>query len=179
MTMDNHTPDLEPRTRIRIPYPKGLMRLAFRAPILLYRMKLGFLLGKRFVLVEHRGRRSGLLRRTVVEVVDYNPTDRSVVVVAAWGEKADWYRNICVDPHVAITVGAKRYAAIAKTIPKDEAEPHLRAYAEHHPMAFRELDRLIEGPGKRTTEEIIQAFLETMPTVEFHPTDKAPSFSAN
>ena len=43
-------------------------RLA-RAPIWLYRARLGWCLGPRFVLVEHTGRASGKTRQTVLEVI--------------------------------------------------------------------------------------------------------------
>jgi deazaflavin-dependent oxidoreductase (nitroreductase family) len=157
------------RAGIRIPHPKGIFRLALRAPIILYRWHLGFLLGNRFVYLEHRGRRSGILRHVVIEVADYDPTVRSVVVVAAWGDKADWYENIQADPHVTITLGAKRYPAVARTLTKDEAKAHLQAYARRHPAAFEELDVLVEGLGRRKPDEIIRTFLDTMPVVEFLP----------
>jgi deazaflavin-dependent oxidoreductase (nitroreductase family) len=137
---------------------------------MLYRLHLGFVLGKRFVLLEHRGRRSGLIRRVVIEVVDHDPRDGSVVVAAAWGKKADWYENILADPHITMTLGSERYSAIAATLTKSEAEAHLRNYARRHPVAFKELDRLVEGGGKRQREQIIAAFVETMPLVVFHPT---------
>ena len=38
-------------------------------PIYLYRLDLGRLLGHRFLLLVHRGRKSGLLRETVLEVI--------------------------------------------------------------------------------------------------------------
>jgi deazaflavin-dependent oxidoreductase (nitroreductase family) len=167
--MTEHRPRPVPQTGIRISHPKGLMRLALRAPILFYRVHLGFLLGKRFVHLEHGGRRTGKLRRVVIEVVDYDAQKRSVVVVAAWGEKADWYENILADPHVTITLGSKRYRAIARTLSKDDAKAHLQVYARRHPAAFRELDLLVEGAGKREPGQIIQAFLDTMPAVEFSP----------
>jgi deazaflavin-dependent oxidoreductase (nitroreductase family) len=145
------------------------MRLALRAPILLYRLRLGFLLGRRFVYLEHRGRRSGILRKAVIEVVDYDAHKGSVVVVAAWGKKADWYQNILAEPHVTIVLGSKRSPAIARVLSKDEARVHLQTYAERHPAALRELDMLVEGGGRRETEDIIQTFVDTMPAVEFAP----------
>jgi hypothetical protein len=65
------------------------LRLAFRLPIYLYRLNLGWLLGHRFLLLVHRGRRSGLRRETVLEVVRYNPATKESVVLSAWGERAD------------------------------------------------------------------------------------------
>jgi deazaflavin-dependent oxidoreductase (nitroreductase family) len=78
--------------------PSGALRLAFRLPIYLYRLNLGWLLGHRFLQLVHRGRRSGLLRETVLEVLHYDPATGESVVLSAWGEKADWYRNVEATP---------------------------------------------------------------------------------
>lgn len=50
--------------------PRGLLRLGFRLPIWLYRLNLGWILGERFLLLTHTGRKSGLVRQTVIEVYD-------------------------------------------------------------------------------------------------------------
>jgi deazaflavin-dependent oxidoreductase (nitroreductase family) len=78
------------------------LRLAFRLPIYLYRLDLGWLLGHRFLLLVHRGRKTGLPHQTVLEVVLYDPSSRESVVVSAWGEDADWYRNIQKCPAIEI-----------------------------------------------------------------------------
>jgi hypothetical protein len=69
--------------------PTGAKRLAFRLPIYLYRLNLGWLLGNRFLLLVHRGRKSGLLRETVLEVLLHDPATRESVVLSAGGEKSD------------------------------------------------------------------------------------------
>jgi deazaflavin-dependent oxidoreductase (nitroreductase family) len=89
--------------------PSGILRLAFRLPIYLYRLNLGWLLGHRGLLLIHRGRRSGLLRETVLEVVRYTPATKESVVLSAWGERADWYRNIKVSPALEVWTGGERY----------------------------------------------------------------------
>ena len=45
------------------------MRWLLRAPIALYRLGLGGLLGQRFLCLTHAGRVSGRLRTTVIEVL--------------------------------------------------------------------------------------------------------------
>ncbi len=52
--------------------PRGLARLGWRAPIWFYRLGLGGLLGRRFVLLNHIGRKSGQPRQAVLEVVHHN-----------------------------------------------------------------------------------------------------------
>ena len=63
--------------------PAGALRLAFRLPIYLYRLDLGWMLGHRFLLFVHLGRKSGLLRETVLEVLLHDPAARQSVVSAA------------------------------------------------------------------------------------------------
>jgi deazaflavin-dependent oxidoreductase (nitroreductase family) len=156
-------------TAIRIPYPKGLLRFAFRAPLLLYRLGLGRILGSRFLELEHRGCRSGAVRRAVIEVIDHDPRRGSFFVVSAWGTKADWYRNILANPSVRITVSSSHFAALAATVTPQEAEIRLRNYARTHPRAFQELGSLLVGESSRDVDSTIRRFVETMPVVEFVP----------
>lgn len=156
-----------PQTSIRIPHPTGLFRLAMRLPILLYRLHLGWLLGKRFLLLEHKGRKSGVIRRTVIEVVDHNPQAGSFVVAAAWGDQADWFKNISVEPKVTIGVGLKKFSAIARVLPYEEAVHHLTVYARNHPVAFKQLGSLLVSSTSREPEQIVKTFAESMPFVQF------------
>ena len=131
---------------------RGLWRLAFRAPIWLFRAHLDRLLGDRFLLLIHRGRKSGLPRRTVLEVVRRDKSTGTYVVAAAWGEKADWYRNIQQTPEVIVRSGGRRIAARAERLSQAEAEVALADYAHRHPIAFRELAHFMVGlPGEDAT----------------------------
>jgi protein-L-isoaspartate O-methyltransferase len=56
-------------------------------------------------------RKSGLLRETVLEVALYDPNSRESVVFSAWGEKANWYRNLEATPAYEVRSGCQRYAA--------------------------------------------------------------------
>ena len=91
--------------------PAGALRLAFRLPIYLYRPNLGLLFGHRGLLLIHQGRKSGLLRETVLEVALYDPDSQGSVALSAWGEKADWYRNIEPTPAYVVRTGGQRYVA--------------------------------------------------------------------
>jgi hypothetical protein len=71
----------------------GIVRLALWLPAYLYSANLGWLLGHRFLLLTHRGRRSRRARRTVLEVLHYDPVTRESLVVSAWGEDSDRYRK--------------------------------------------------------------------------------------
>jgi hypothetical protein len=82
-TMNGHKPSS------KLAYPSGLSRLFFRFPILLFRLNLGWLFGGQALLLEHRGRKSGIIRKVVVEVVDHDPERDSYTIAAAWGNQSD------------------------------------------------------------------------------------------
>src|SRR5437016_1734775 len=74
--------------------PGRLLRPLLRMPVRLYDWRLGWLLGHRFLLLEHTGRRTGRAYKTVLEVVEYRPDTRAAVVVSGFGANVDWLRNI-------------------------------------------------------------------------------------
>ena len=161
--MNTHKPS------IQLPHPSGLLRIIMRFPILFYRLNLGWLLGKRFLLLEHRGRKSGIIRKAVIEVVDHDVQKGSYIVAAAWGNQSDWYKNIEAEPNVNVGVGIQRFPAFAKTLSAEDAAQHLNAYATEHPFAFRQLGSLLIGTKSHDTVQVIKSFIEAIPFVEFVP----------
>jgi deazaflavin-dependent oxidoreductase (nitroreductase family) len=136
--------------------PRGCARLLLRAPVWLYRLRLGWVLGRRFLLIEHTGRRSGKPRFAVVEVVRYDRQADAYVVASGWGRGADWYRNVCATPEVRLTVGARRFDARAVPLPAAEAAREVCGYARAHPAAFAALARLLFGTSKIPCERVAE-----------------------
>ncbi len=91
--------------------PAGLARRLYRAPIALYRIGLGFLMGGRFLMVEHTGRKSDQPRYTVLEVVRYDRDADTYVVASGWGERSDWFRNVTKTPDIYVSSGLRRRRA--------------------------------------------------------------------
>ncbi len=141
--MSNRLADKNPR--------RGLLRFALRAPVLLYRIRLGCLLGGRFLLLKHTGRRSGLQRRTVLEVVRHDNESRSYIVCSGWGKASEWYKNLQQNPEAEIEVGCRRIKVGAIRLSQREAEEEMRGYARRHPKAYRWLTATLLGrqaPGE-------------------------------
>ena len=65
--------------------PTGVLRRLFRAPEYFYRWRCGGLLGHRLLLLIHIGRRTGLRRHTVLEVLEYRKEGPEAVVMSAFG----------------------------------------------------------------------------------------------
>jgi deazaflavin-dependent oxidoreductase (nitroreductase family) len=148
--------------------PRGLVRLAFRFPIWLYHVHLGWLLGYRFVLLTHTGRKSGLLRETVLEVVRYNKATGDCVVASGWGTKSDWFYNITANPKIIFQIRNKRSEAIAECLSSEAGAKELLDYAHRNPLALRELARFM-GYRLDGTEDDIRALGRMIPMFIFKP----------
>jgi deazaflavin-dependent oxidoreductase (nitroreductase family) len=118
-------------------------RAIARAPIRLYRLGLGGLLGGRFVLLEHRGRRSGLPRQVVLEVVDGDPRSGEVLIASGYGSRAQWFRNIRTHPRVGFRIGERRFTGVAEPLEPAESGRRLAAYALRRPRSAALLMRTI------------------------------------
>lgn len=123
--------------------PHGFSRLAFRAPLWLYRLGMGRLLGRRVMKLTHTGRKSGLPRYTVLEVVRYDRSTNTYYIAAGFGKHSDWYQNILANPHVEVESSGQHNQAIAVPLSPAEAGDELVNYAHRYPAAFKELSRFM------------------------------------
>lgn len=148
---------------IEKPVPTGLLRLCLRWPIWLYRLRCGWLLDSRFLLLTHIGRRSGLPRQTVLEVVHHDQATETYFIASGWGEKSDWFRNLQKTPTVVVTVGRKHFAATARCLSINEAARVLLVYAQRHRRAFRTLAKLMVGQRLQGTEQDCRLLAQSVP----------------
>jgi deazaflavin-dependent oxidoreductase (nitroreductase family) len=148
--------------------PRGLARLAFRAPIWLYNWGLGWMLGSRFLRLTHTGRKSGLQRYTVLEVVRHDSVSGGYIVAVGFGEKSDWYQNVMLNPKVIVESGRKRILASARRLSPEEAEQEMLDYGRRHTVALRELARLM-GYNLDGTEQDIRSLGRLIPMLAFVP----------
>jgi deazaflavin-dependent oxidoreductase (nitroreductase family) len=133
------------------------------------------MLGKRFLLLTHTGRKSGLQREAVLEVVDHDPETGTFFITSGWGERSDWLKNISQNPDVRVQVGNRRFKGRAERLPPDEASKVLVDYAKRHPAALRSLARALgyRIDGVDDARELGRI----IPIVALHPTDPAQIIS--
>jgi len=148
--------------------PTGALRLAFRLPIYLYRLGLGQLLGHRFMLLTHRGRRSSRVYQTALEVVRYDPSLRETVVASGWGERSDWYRNLKAHPALEIRTGRERYAPEQRFLTPEEVYREIVDYERLHPWAVRIVPSLL-GFRLDGSDAARRAFANSVRMVAFRP----------
>jgi len=107
---------------------RGMLWYFFRAPVYLYRWRLGWLFGKRCLLLTHIGRRTGLRRQTVLEVVEYRKQGPEVVVANGFGPDSDWVRNIEANPGEEVMVGWQHFVASHRFLGEEEAMRVIQSY---------------------------------------------------
>lgn len=102
-----------------IPYPKGLLKVLVRLPMIFHQLGLGGVLRPlRLMAVTTQGRNSGLARHTILE---YRRHGSKLYVVSGWGDKPHWVKNISKTPAVTVQFGQQELGANA-TIVSDSAE---------------------------------------------------------
>ncbi len=69
------------------------------------------------MVLVHRGRKSGLQRRTPV---NFAVVDGDIYCTAAFGTAAHWYQNIVADPNVELWLPDAWYAGLAQEVPPED-----------------------------------------------------------
>ena len=150
--------------------PRGLKAIPWRMPIWVYRLGLGGLMGKRFLLLTHKGRISGQQRQTVLEVVQSKPADSEYFVVSGFGTRSHWYQNIKANPNIKIQVGFKSMKARAEQLDPQDASQLMLEYAQKYPKNLKTLGAMIGYEIEHTTEGY-RAFGREIPVICFSTSD--------
>ena len=143
---------------------RTIPRSLARAPIWLFRAGLGGLLGRRFVMLDHRGRRSGQERHVVLETVAERPD--GVVVVSGYGWTSQWLRNIRADPRVRLWHGWQRpVSARAEVLDPAATVALLEDYRRRRPRSARLLVAAIGLPALADDAPIPADISTSLPAV--------------
>lgn len=121
------------------------VRWIVRAPVWLYRARLGFVFGSRLLMLEHIGRETGIRRYVVLEAVDH-PDPHTYIVASGFGDRAQWLRNVRATPRVRVCTGSRRPApATARPLTGEESAAALTSYARRHPRTWAGLRPVFEN----------------------------------
>ncbi len=77
--------------------PGPLLCWLFKLPLYTYNLGFGRLFGNRILLITTRGRKSGMPRTTALEYFN-DPQTGAYKVMAGWGGKTDWVKNLRACP---------------------------------------------------------------------------------
>ena len=145
--------------------PGRLALAAMRLPRALYHHGWGRLLGHTFLLIAHKGRKTGKRRETVAMALTWNPTGREVVVCSAWGE-TEWLRNLHAHPALEIQIGGETFVPEQHFLSEDESVAVAVEFRTHHPWRLR-LFSAILGWGDLSTETAVRELVRGRPFVSF------------
>jgi deazaflavin-dependent oxidoreductase (nitroreductase family) len=152
--------------------PSPILRPLLQAPAYLYHWRLGGLLGHRFLLLVHVGRRTGRRYHTVLEVLEYRPELGEAIVMSGFGRDADWLRNIQAAREPEVVIGSHRFPAAFRVLDAEEAVRVLAGYEHRHrllaPIIRAVLSKLLgwryDGTGQARCRVVAQ-----LPLVAFRP----------
>jgi deazaflavin-dependent oxidoreductase (nitroreductase family) len=151
---------------------KSALWYFFRAPICLYHWHLGWLLGNRLLLLTHMGRRTGLARQTVLEVVNYRNEGPEVVAVNGFGRDSDWVRNIEAGSGEEVTVGSQHFVASHRFLGEEEAVQVIKGYEHRNrliaPVVRRGFSWLLAW-RYRGSEADRRRLVRQLPLIAFRP----------
>ena len=120
------------------------VRWIVRAPIWLFRARLGFLFSSRLLMLEHTGRKSGVLRYAVLEIVGH-PRPGTYIVASGFGTRAQWFRNVQSNPRVRVWVSGRRAVpGLARLLTGEESASVLAVYADRYPRTWAALKPVVE-----------------------------------
>ena len=147
--------------------PAGFSRLLYRMPIVFYQLGLGSLMGGRCIHLVHIGRKSGLKREAVIEVVVYNEMEDVYFLASGWGEGSDWYRNVLKTPEVEAQVGGHRFRGHAEKIDVEAAAELFSRYGKRRPRTLQSLARVM-GYCIEANETEYRALGREIPVIAIH-----------
>ena len=120
--------------------PNQLLKFFFKVPVWLH--KIGFggwerLIGAQWMLITTTGRKTGKRRETMVDVMDYDKAADIYYIEAAYGARADWYKNIQSNPIFEAKVGRRKFKARAGALSNEGAGEMLVQFYRHKPAYTR------------------------------------------
>ena len=139
----------------------------FKLPVFLYRLRLGWVLGRRFMLLTHVGRSSGKVRRTILAVLRFDEQTKQIYAVSAW-KGSDWYYNIQSAPALQVETGFVRYVPAQRALSPEEITTAFIEYRERHPIFSRMVCRIPGWKWDATYEEFLE-LARTLRGVAFVP----------
>ena len=139
----------------------------FKLPVFLYQLRLGWLMGTRFMQITHVGRHSGKVRRTILAVLRFDEKSKEILAVSAW-KGSDWYYNIQASPALQVESGVVCYAPQQRTLSPDEITTAFLEYRRQHPIFSRMICRIPGWKWDSSYEEFLQ-LARTLRGVAFRP----------
>ncbi|NOT03430.1 MAG: nitroreductase family deazaflavin-dependent oxidoreductase [Anaerolineales bacterium] len=120
--------------------PNRMLKFFFKVPVWLHKMGLGGwerLIGAQWMFITTKGRKTGKPRNSMVDVMDYDKATDTYYIEAAYGARADWYKNMQSNPVFEAQVGRRKFKARAGTLSTEGASDMLVQFYRTKPAYTR------------------------------------------
>lgn len=159
----------------------ALMIPFMKLPLILYRLNLGWLLGRRFMCLTHVGRKSGKVYHTVLAALRIDENTREIYAVSPWSE-SNWFRNIQAAPALEVETAGRSgpgeighgricYTPVQRSLTPEEIAAALIDFSSRYPI-FSRMVALIPGWKIGTTYNEFLALARTLRGVAFLPKEE-------
>jgi len=126
--------------------PSGLLKFFFKVPLYVHKMGFGGwekLIGAEWMLIATTGRKTGKRREAMVDVMDYDQSTDTYYIEAAYGARADWYRNIQSNPVFEAQVGRRKFHARAMPLSSTDTGEMLVQFFRRKPAYTRSVMAMV------------------------------------
>ena len=151
--------------------PSRLLIPILKLPLVLYRLRLGWLFGHRFVLLTHVGRRSGKTRQTILALLHFDARTQEIMAISAWSA-SEWYKNIQACPALQVETGFTHYAPAQRFLTTEEIALLFEEYRRERPIFSRIVCRIPGWKWDSSHEELLE-LARTLRGVAFRPKEAA------
>jgi deazaflavin-dependent oxidoreductase (nitroreductase family) len=128
------------------------------------------------MLLTHIGRKSGRITKTVLEVIDFNEATGERLVISAYGEDANWYRNIRAGNAIEVQIGHTRFRPELRFPGVEETRETVLNYERKHGESLRRLLKIMGMPYDGSGE-MRERLIKRFRLVSFRPPRNANSHS--
>lgn len=135
--------------------PNSFLKFFFKIPLFMH--KLGFggwekLIGAEWMLISTTGRKTGKRHDSLVDVMDYDASTDTYYIEAAYGSRADWYKNIKASPVFDVQVGRRKFKAQAQELDAADTGEMLVRFFRSKPAYTRSVMAMVGMKFKDETE---------------------------
>jgi deazaflavin-dependent oxidoreductase (nitroreductase family) len=95
------------------------------------------------IVLVHRGRKSGRLYKTPVEVLHHHRERDELIVSPMFGRNSDWYRNVVAGGLVEVHVRGEKRQVEWRELDEAERRTAINFYREAHPLYSRLILRML------------------------------------
>jgi deazaflavin-dependent oxidoreductase (nitroreductase family) len=138
-----------------------------KMPLLIYRLRLGWVFGKRFMLLTHVGRRSGKVYQSVLAVLRFDENSQEIFVVSPWSG-SNWFHNIQAAPALEVETAGICYAPTQRALSPEEIAALFIEYRTQHPIFCRLIARIPGWKINSTYGEFLE-LAKSLRGVAFRP----------